>query len=196
VTPEQFDQEFGPEFTPQTSAYGHPVQPVKPGLTKRGKVALIVGATVIAGGSMLTWQHYSAQSEENDLKAQELSLKQQELRIQELKEMNKATTAKKKEKATQDAERQKFVDACVDADKSLVGKQMGVTYSSVVADCNANYQSDESSAAGSDMAAAGSASNTGSGGGGINSTGLLAIVAGGGVLVVFTAIRTKKSHAS
>lgn len=193
MSPEEFANEFGPEMAPQSTAYGRPVQAVKPGLTKRGKAALAVGATVIAGSSMLTWQHYSAQAEENGLKAQELALRQQELRIQELKEINKTAAVQKKQKATEDAARQKFVDACVDTDKGLVGKQMGVRYSSVLADCQAQYQSEGDSVEGSDMATAGSSSDSG---GGINSTGLLAMVAGGGVLVVLAANRSKKSHAA
>lgn len=195
MTPEQFAQEFGPEFTEQTTAYGSAMQPVKPGLTKRGKVALAIGATVLAGGSMMAWQHYSAQAEENGLKAQELALKQQELRIQELKEINKATTAQKKEKATEDAARQKFVDSCVDADKGLVGKQMGVTYRSVVADCQAQYQGNEGGVDGTDMAAAGSVSDTSGGADGINSGTLLGIAAGAGLLVAVAANRGRRPHA-
>ncbi|KPI31452.1 hypothetical protein OV320_2668 [Actinobacteria bacterium OV320] len=196
MSPEEFHNEFAPEFAPETSAYGNTVYPVKPGLTRRGKVALAVGVTVIASGGMLTWQHYSAQAQENGIKAQELALKQQELRIQELKEINKATAAQSKEQDAEDADRKKFVDACVQADKSLIGKQMGVKYSSVVADCQAQYQGGQTSVAGADMAAVGAAAGTvGGGGASINSTGLLAIAAGGGVLVLVAARRTKKVNA-
>lgn len=196
MSPEEFQNEFGSEFDGQTSPYGNTVHPVKPGLTKRGKVALTVGATVIASCGMLVWQDYTTQAQENSLKSQELALQQQALRIQELKEINKATAAQKKEQAAEDAERKKFVDACVQADKGLIGKQMGVKYSSVVADCQSQFQGDQASVDGSDMAAAGASADTAGGGsGGINSTGLLAITAGGGLLVLVTARRTKKSHA-
>lgn len=195
MSPEEFQNEFGSEFAPQTSAYGNPVYPVKPGLTRRGKIALTVGATVIASAGMLTWQNYTTQAQENSLKSQELALQQQALRIQELKEINKATAAQKKEQATEDAERKKFIDACVQADKGLIGKQMGVKYSSVVADCTSQFQGAQAGVDGSDMAAAGASSDTGGGSaGGINSTGLLAIAAGGGLLVLVAARRTKKTH--
>ncbi|MFF1444131.1 hypothetical protein [Streptomyces sp. NPDC058295] len=196
MSPEEFHNEFAPEFATETSAYGNTVYPVKPGLTRRGKVALAVGVTVIASGGMLTWQHYAAQAQENGLKSQELALKQQELRIQELKEINKATAAQSKEQEAEEADRKKFVDACVQADKSLIGKQMGVKYSSVVSDCQAQYQGGGSSAAGTDMASVGSAEGAGGGGGSsINSTGLLAITAGGGMLIAVAARRTKKVNA-
>ncbi|WP_086564146.1 hypothetical protein [Streptomyces africanus] len=197
MTPEQFAHEFGPEFAPQTSPYGNTVQPVKPGLTKRGKTALAIGAAVIAGGGILAWQDYSAEASANKVKAQELALRQQELRIQELREINKATAVQKKQKATEDAARQKFVDACIQADKGLVGKQIGVTYSSVVADCQDQFQGGQDTGTdGSDMAVAGSVNDTSSGGGGINTAGFLAIAAGGGLLVVLVANRTKKAHAA
>lgn len=201
MSPEEFAHEFGPEFAeqpnPHVGPYGQPVQPVKPGLTKRGKTALAIGAAVLAGGGILAWQDYSAEASANEVKAQELALRQQELRIQELKEINKATAAQKKNQATEDAARQKFVDACIKTDKGLVGKQMGVTYSSVVADCQAQFQGGQDAGTdGSDMAVAGSVNDTGSGGGGINTAGFLAIAAGGGLLVVLVANRTKKTHAA
>ena len=63
--------------------YGSPAPaPVKTGLTKRGKVALSVGAVVLAGGGMLTWQHYDAESTANQVKAQELSIQQQQLELE------------------------------------------------------------------------------------------------------------------
>lgn len=196
MTPEQFDQEFGPEFAPQTSPYGYTAPPVKPGLTKRGKTALAIGAAVLAGGGILAWQDYSAEASANEVKAQELALRQQELRIQELKEINKATAAQKKNQASEDAARQKFVDACIQADKGLVGKQMGVTYSSVVADCQDQFQGgQDQSVTGADMAVAGSADEAGSSEGGINSAGLVGIAVGGGLLVALGANRMKKSHA-
>jgi hypothetical protein len=195
VTPEQFAQEFGPEFAPQTSPYGYTAPAVKPGLTKRGKTALAIGAAVLAGGGILVWQDYSAEASANEVKAQELALKQQELRIQELKEINKATAAQKKNQASEDAARKKFVDACIQADKGLVGKQMGVTYSSVVADCQDQLQGDQDqSVTGTDMAVAGSADEAGSNGGGINSAGLVGIAVGGGLLVALGANRMKKTH--
>lgn len=199
MTPEQFDQEFGPEFTEQaprqTTAYGSPVQPVKPGLTRRGKTAMAVVAVAVAGTGFFWHESHSAQVAKDAKETAALQIQLQQLELEKMKEINKATAAQSKEQATEDAARQKFVDACVNTDKGLVGKQMGVTYSSVVADCQAQYEGGQDSVDGADMAAAGSSTDTDSGGGGgINSTGLLAIVAGGGVIVVLGANRIKKSH--
>ncbi|MFF7527349.1 hypothetical protein [Streptomyces pseudovenezuelae] len=194
MSPEEFTQEFGPEFDAPTTPYGHAAQPVKPGLTQRGKTAIAVAAVAIAGTGFFWYQSHSVQVAKDAKETAALQIQLQQLELEKMKEMNKANTEQKKQQATQDAARQKFVDACVDADKSLIGKQMGVSYSSVVADCRDKFQGDVD---GADMAVAGSAADTHSGsGGGINSTGLLAIVAGGGVIVVLAANRTKKSHAA
>lgn len=180
-------QEWGPYGTPATQQ----TQQVKPGLTKRGKVALAIGATVIAGGSMLAWQDYSENAETNQIRAQEIALKQQELEVEKLKEINKAATRNAKTKATEDAATQKLINACIDTDKSLVGKQMGVTYSSIVADCRSDYATSSTSP---DMQVVGSAEDApNSDSGGIN-TGLLI---GGGVLggaLLFGARKATRSN--
>ena len=182
-------QEWGPYGTPAT----HTNQHVKPGLTKRGKVALAVGATVIAGGSMLAWQDYTENAQNNELRAQELALQQQQLEVEKLKEINKAATRNAETKATEDAATQKLIDTCIDTDKGLVGKQMGVTYSSIVADCRSEYAG---TSTGSDMQAVGSAEDVSGGdSGGIN-TGLLI---GGGVLggaLLFGARKATRSNQS
>ena len=175
--------------------YGHSeTSPVKPGLTKRGKVALAIGATVIAGGSMLAWQDYSADADATQIKAQELALQQQKLEVEKLKELNKAATRNAKAQATEDAATQKLIDACVDTDKGLVGKQMGVTYSSVVADCRSQYST--SSTTGSDIQTAASASEASDGGGGISPATLLGIGVGGALVVAIAANRGKKTNAA
>lgn len=180
MTPEQFDQEFGHEFTPthpvNPGPYGMPAHPVKPGLTKRGKAALAIGATVIAGGSLLTWQHYSAEASAHEVKVQELALKQQELRIEEMKVLNEAKAATQKTQSAAEQTRQKRIDACVDTNKGLVGKQLGATYSSVVEDCQDQYPA---STSGSDMEAAAASESTGTGGGNVSSGFLI----GGAVLI-------------
>jgi hypothetical protein len=183
-----------PEYNHQ-GPYGTPVQPVKPGLTKRGKVAIAVASVAVAGTGFIWYQGESAQAAKDAKEAAALQIQMQKLELEKLKEINKATVEQKNEQATEDAARQKFVDACVEADKGLVGKQMGVTYSSVVDDCQGQY---EGGTDGSDMAAAGSASDTAStdGGGGVNSAGLLALAAGGGLLVVVAANRGKKANAA
>ncbi|MER6092432.1 hypothetical protein [Streptomyces bluensis] len=169
-------------------------EPVKPGLTKRGKAALTIGAAVLAGGGILTWQHYSAEAEANQVRSQELALQQQQLELEKLKEMNKAAAENAKTQATYDAARQKQIDACIDANKSLVGKQMGVTYSSVVDDCQNQYAG-TSTTPGMQEAAASSDTGTDSGGG-ISPGLLLGIGTGGALLIGFAANRGKKTNAA
>ncbi|MFF7476660.1 hypothetical protein [Streptomyces sp. NPDC008092] len=199
MTPEQFDQEFGPEFAPHinshTSPYGNSVQPVKPGLTKRGKVAITVAAIAMAGTGFFWYESHAAQAAQDAKETAALEIQMKKLDLEKLKEINKATAAQSKEQAAADATRQKSVDACIDADKGLVGKQMGVTYKSVVADCQSQFAAGQG-VNGSDMAEAGSSTSTKNGGGGINSTGLLAIAGAAGLLVVLAARRTKNSHAA
>lgn len=163
--------------------------PVKPGITKRGKVALAIGVTILAGGGLLTWQHYAAEAKASELQAQEWQYKRDLLALEMQKEMNKANAQDKKAQETHDAAQQKQINACVNADKGLIGKQLGVTYRSVLEDCQAQY----SSSAGEDMQEA--ATSTDSGGGGVNE----GLLIGGGVLVlgmVFAARKaTRPTHA-
>lgn len=201
MSPEEFANEFGPEFTPAqpenvpaAGPYGQPVQPAKPGLTKRGKVVLAVGVTVIAGGGMLAWQNHSEQVAANEVRAQELAIKQQQIELETMKELNKANAAQKKTEKTQDAEQQKQIDACVKTDKARVGRQLGVTYSSVLNDCQAKYGSQDGGD-GSSMQEAASASSTNSGGG-INPSTLLGVGVGGAVIVAVAARRGKKTNAA
>jgi hypothetical protein len=174
-----------PEYA-DPSPYGIPAHPVKAGLTKRGKAAMAIGATVIAGGTLLGWQHYSAQQADAATKAQEIALKQQELKLQELKELNKAQAANQKVQSTQNAALQKQVDSCVNHNKGLVGKQLGATYRSVLEDCQAQYSATASS--GDNMQNTASATNAGAGQGGVNTGFLIA----GGVLVGGVAIAVRK----
>jgi hypothetical protein len=174
-----------------TSPYGSPQNTPRTGLTKRGKAALGVGAAVIASISLIGYQHYSANAAEADMKGQELALKQQELRIEELKELNKANAATQKVQETHDAALQKQIKACVEADKGLIGKQLGVTYSSVKEDCQDQYGN---SSAGADMQEAASATDTG--GGGISPSLLLGIGAGGALLIGVAANRGRRNNAA
>lgn len=196
IMSKEFTVETPPEYT-DPGPYGTPAQPVKPGLTKRGKIAIAVASVAVAGTGFIWYQGQSAQAAKDTKEAAALEIQMQKVELEKLKEVNKATVAQKKEKATEDAARQKFVNACVKADKGLVGKKMGVTYSSVVGDCQAQY---EGGVDGSDMAEAGSVSDAagtdGGGGAGINSSGLLALAAGGGLLVVLAANRGKKANAA
>jgi hypothetical protein len=178
---QEFPQNSQLEYTDPTP-YGAPTHPVKPGLTARGKVGIAVVTAVIAGGGLIGWTHYSAQQDVAANKAQELALKQQELRLKELEILGKQATANAKTQTSLETARQKQIDACVAANKGLVGKQLGATYRSVVDDCKAQYET--ASDTGEDMLAAASSTNTSSGGGGVNNfvlvgIGVLGLVAAG-----------------
>ncbi|WP_046248837.1 hypothetical protein [Streptomyces sp. MBT28] len=197
MSPEEFAKEFGPEFTnqqpapiPPTGPYGHPAQPVKTGLTKRGKTALAIGATVIAGGGFLTWQNHTEQAAENEVRAQELAIQQQQIELETLKELNKASAVQEKTQETLDAERQKQIDACIKTDKARVGKQLGVTYSSVLNDCQAKFGSTSSG-----IQEAASTSSTGDDSS-ISPGLLLAIAVGGSLVVGVAANRGRKANAA
>ena len=174
-----------PAYTGQ-GPYGTPAQPVKPGLTNRGKVAIAVASVAVAGTGFFWYQDHSVQVAKEAKEAAALEIQVKQLELEKLKDINKVTAAQKKDQATEDAARQKFVDACVDADKGLVGKQMGVTYRSVMADCQAQYKGGGGGADGSDMATAASADDTSSGG--INNFVLL----GGGTLAIGLVWMVKK----
>lgn len=190
----EFDAFDGIVNTETWGPYGSPTpQQVKPGPTKRGKVALSIGAAVLAGGGILTWQHYDAEAKASQVKAQELSIQQQQLELEKLKVISDANAKNAKTQATQDAARQKQVDACVDGNKGLVGKQLGATYSSVLADCQAQYAA---TGTGSGMQEAASSTDTPSSGGGVSPGLLLAIGAGGALVIAVAANRGKKTHAA
>ena len=168
--------------------YGIPAQPVKPGLTKRGKVGIAVAAAVIAGGGLIGYQHYAAVQSANEAKAQELQIQHEQIELEKLREINKAQTVTAKAQATQNAALQKQIDACVADNKGLVGKQLGATYRSVLEDCQAQYGSTNTG----DMQAAASTQDTSSGGGGINN----GLLVGGGVLALAVVVFARKGTRS
>lgn len=188
-----------PEFeeiinTQTWGPYGSPTpQQVKPGLTRRGKAAIAVVGTVMAAGGLLSWSHYSAQSDLTEVESRKIALQEQQLELEKLKLMSEVNAKNSKAQATADASRQKQVDACVNANKGLVGKQLGITYSSVLSDCQAQYTS-----TGADgMQAAASASDTDSNsGGGISPSGLVGIAVGGALLIAVAANRGKRNNAA
>jgi uncharacterized protein HemX len=178
---QEFPQNSQTEYT-DPHPYGAPAHPVKPGLTKRGKAGMAVVTAVIAGGSIIGWTHYSAQQDAAANKAQELAIKQQELRLKELEILGQQATQNTKTQTSLEAARQKQIDDCVAANKDLVGKQLGATYRSVVDDCKAQYET--SGNTGEDLLAAASAANSNGGGGGVNDfvmvgIGVLGLVAAG-----------------
>jgi hypothetical protein len=148
--------------THEQGPYGIPANsiPVKPGLTKRGKVAIAIGTAVLATGGLIFWQHNNAVEAAAQAKQQEYALQNKKLDLEMLKEMNQANTATSKAKDSAETERQKQISACVNTDKGLVGKQMGVTYSSVLKDCQSQFPA---TADGADMQNAASVSGSSSG---------------------------------
>ncbi|WP_060888526.1 hypothetical protein [Streptomyces scabiei] len=144
--------------------YGIPAQPVKPGLTKRGKTALAIGATVLAAGGLMSYQAYASSMAESQAKADEIALKEKALELETMREMNRAAEAQKKTQSTEIKARQTSVDKCIKDKEDLVGKGLGSpTYRDVVDLCTTQYAGPATD--GSDMQAAGSAQDTGAGGG-------------------------------
>jgi hypothetical protein len=188
----------GYEMNPHTEVadpypYGIPAQPVKPGLTKRGKAAIAIGTAVIAGGGLLGYQHYSAVESANETRAQELQIQREQIELEKLKEMNKAQATTQKVQFTQNAALQKQIDACVNNNKGLVGKQLGATLESVIKDCQTQYQTTTSSG---DMTNAAAATDAPSSSGGGVSPGLLiggAVLAGGLVVAVRKSTRSNQT---
>lgn len=177
-----FDEIISQEYA-DPAPYGIPAQPVKPGLTKRGKAGITIAAAVIAGGGLLFYQHYSAQQAANEAKTQELQIRREQIELEKLKEMNKVQAVNAKTQSTQNAALQRQIDACVNTNKGLVGKQLGANLRSVIEDCQAQYGGTNTG----DMKTAASTQDAPtSGGGGVNN-GLLiggAVLAGGLVVAV------------
>lgn len=196
---EEFDQivkrmNMGtPTESTDQNPYGSPVQHHKTGLTKRGKAALAIGATVIAGGGMLTWQHYNTEAQASEIRAQELQYKSNLLALEMQKELNKTNTADQKAQETYTASQQKQISACVDADKGLIGKQLGVTYQSVTEDCRAEYGASNEDRGAMQEAASTTVTDSSSG---ISPGVLLGIGTGGALLIAVAANRGKKNHAA
>jgi hypothetical protein len=193
MSPEEFESRFGGEFAAETvdaTPYGpNSHQPVKTGLTPRGKAVLGFAGAAIAATCLVGWQINSASQAESHAKAQEIALKQDQLELEKLKELNKASATNAKTQAVLDTARQKKVDACVTANKGLVGKQLGATYRSVLDDCQAQYGATNTG----DVVAAGSVTNTAgtsSGGGSISS----GVLMGGAALGLAAAVGLRKGR--
>lgn len=128
-----------PEYL-DNNPYGAPATTVKPGLTKRGKAALGIGAAVIAGGSLIGYQAHAANVAEQEAKAQEIALKAEALELEKLREMNRAAEVNRKVALTVEQARQASVDTCVKGKTHLVGQGYGAPrYRDIVDDCQAQY---------------------------------------------------------
>ena len=162
-------------------------QQAKPGLTKRGKVALSVSAAVLAGGALIGYQSHTTTVAENENRAKELDLRAQLLRIEEMKELNRVNESARSSRATSEETRQVSVDSCVDTNRNLIGKGLGApSLGEIVADCQAQYTSP---ASGLDMKTVGSTTASPQASDGeINDGFLLA----GGALVVFLLVAARR----
>lgn len=174
--------------------YGTPAQPHKTGLTKRGKAALGIGATLLAGGTLVGYQNYAANVAESEAKAQELTLQSQALELEKIRELNRVEETTRKVTAGYDKDRQKRIDECVKTHSDQVGKGFGSPQLRDVVDaCQAQYAPTTSTDAG--MQEAGSTTDT-AGGGGISPAVLLGLGTGGALLIAVAANRGKKNHAA
>ncbi|MGW2724820.1 hypothetical protein [Streptomyces sp. NPDC001492] len=169
--------------------YGPPAhgRPVKTGLTPRGKAGIAVITAVLAGGGLLGYQHYAATQAANEVKAKELAIQQAQIDLQRQKALDKASKEAAKTVSVQETARQKQIDACVQDNKQLVGKQLGQTLAGVISDCQNQYPA-TSTATGNDLQETASSQPTSSGGGA--GEGLLI---GAGVLVIGTILFVRKA---
>lgn len=174
--------------------YGTPVaQHKKAGLTRRGKVALVVAGVAIVGGGTIWFQVHSAAVAKDEKEAAALQLQMKQLELEEMRIRNEQASTDKKA-ATASAEKvQAAVDKCVKDSSGLIGKGFGSpSRGEVVADCKQQYETVD----GSGMEAASNVQNaSNAGGGGINSPALLGLVAGGGLAVALFARKGKKADA-
>lgn len=194
MSPEEFAKEFGPELV-DPNPYGPPAhvnyaQPVKTGLTPRGKAVMVAFAAPLLLGGFLGWQHYESTQAAAQVKAQQFAIQQQQIELEKLKELNKANAAAQKSETAENNQRNKLVEACVDSNKKMVGKLLGVTYQSVRGDCETQYPISTSTG---DMQAAATAQDTSSSDDGGVSPGLLL---GAGVLGLGIVVFAKKSTKS
>lgn len=158
--------------------YGPPAHAPKPGLTKRGKVAISVGAAVIAGSSLIGYQMY----EDNTIKERELELKAQALELEKLREANRVTQTTQQQASAQVKERQKSVDACVKGQADQVGKAYGSpSYRDIVDACQAQYTGTADAISGLENAAS---TQPADGGGGVNSGAVMGVLVLGGGLAL------------
>ena len=183
-----------PAHTPeQVTPYGanphiHPDSiPAKPGLTRRGRTALAIGAVVLAGGGLITWQHHADTAAANELKAKQLQLQQDQLNLAKEQAAAKANQSAAAAQAKANTARQKHIDDCVEQNKGLVGKQLGATYRSVVEDCQAQYP-DTTTSTDTHMQETASAQSAG---GGINAGEGLLI--GGGILITGLVVAARRA---
>ncbi|MFE6126745.1 hypothetical protein ACFQ6Q_00510 [Streptomyces sp. NPDC056437] len=178
-----------PEILDQ-NPYGIPVHPHKTGLTTRGKAALGIGAAVLATGSLIGYQAYSASVAEKDAKAKELQLQVEALELEKLREINRASEVGRKAEAGEAKARQASIDTCVKSHAELVGKGYGSpTHRDVVEDCQAQYGAGIPVNTSGDLQAAASTTTAAGSGDGGGSQGVL--IGGGALALLFMAFAAK-----
>lgn len=180
----------GPENI-DNAPYGTPVQHQKTGLTKRGKAALGISATLLAGGTLVGYQIHAANVAESEAKKQELTVQSQALELEKIRELNRAGETDRKATASYDKDRQKQIDKCVKTQSGKVGKGFGSpSYRDVVDGCQAQYEPTTSTDTGMEEASSTKPSDDSSGG--INQGALI----GGTVLALFGFAAVKKNTRS
>lgn len=182
---DEFDQIIRGLNTPagniDPNPYGGPVEQPKPGLTKRGKVALGFGVAIVAGGSLIGYQVH----ESNAVKEQEIALKAQQIQLEKLREENRASEDDQKAQTAQSQTRQASIDSCVK--NRMAEKSSGASsYLDIVNDCQAQYAGGASSSTMQPTAA------TQPTGGSVNQ----GVLIGGGVLALFLVVAAKKGTRS
>lgn len=168
--------------------------PTKPGLTRRGKTALTIGALALAGGGLITWQHHADAAAANALKAKQIQLQQEQIDLQKQKALEKANKAAAKTQTAADQARQAKVDACVNRNSGLVGKQLGYRMGDVIDDCQKQYP-DTANSTGNDMKEAATATSTGGSGGEGLLIGAGIVLVGGFWVVIRKASRPQTAQA-
>lgn len=190
---EEFPVNHATEYI-DPNPYGTPAHAPKPGLTKRGKTALGIGAAVLASGSLLGYQAYSANAAENEAKAQAIQLEMQRLKLEELKEQNRAAEKDRTTEKKVNTTLQASIDKCVNAKEDDANKGFGTTYRDIVDACKAQYAT--SAETGKDLANAAASQPADSESGGNTSLllGGVALAALGGALAVRRGTKSESTH--
>lgn len=176
--------------------YGIPAHsiPAKPGLTRRGKVAIAVATVAVVGGGLIWHEANTEQAARDQKDAAALAIQMKKLQLEELRIRNDQKSKDAKAHNTAQAALQASVDKCVKDSQHLIGKGYGApSKGDVIADCKQQYGDDTSSTGMANAASSSTAGSTNGSGAGINSAGLLGLVAGGGFLVAVAARRGKRT---
>ncbi|MEU4932057.1 hypothetical protein AB0G54_37080 [Streptomyces yokosukanensis] len=170
----------------------------KTGLTPRGKVVMGLAGAAILGATFVGYTAYSADSDQADARAQEITLQRERLELERMKEINKANADDRKAAAEASTARQTALNNCIKDGSAQIGKSGGPwSRTQVVDECQKLGDGDgwSDTKTGTDMANAASSSglNTDGGSGDSGNNGLLWIVGGVAALAVIGAKKAKKA---